>query len=55
MPPPPEIQPEAKRIAGELCKMVVAGALTGPTDSEAEFYAGVMSMFSASFTGIKAA
>lgn len=55
LPPPLEILPEANRIAGELHKMVVAGALSGPADPDAEFFAGVMSLFNARFNGIKAA
>ncbi|MCX6971978.1 MAG: hypothetical protein NTV93_17740 [Verrucomicrobia bacterium] len=49
-----EIHPEAGRIAGELVKMVKAGALTGPEDADAPFFAGVIRMFGATFGGLKA-
>jgi hypothetical protein len=40
---------EARRIAGELAKLHAAGAISGPDDPEAIFYAHLVREFEASF------
>lgn len=53
--PPPRDTPEmaeARRVAEELKKLVQIGALTGPEDPEAEFYAAVIRVFGARFGGV---
>ena len=42
---------EAARIAGELLKLRDAGAITGPNDPEARFYAQVIHVFGGEFIG----
>jgi hypothetical protein len=41
----------SKRIAGELVKMHKDGAISGPNDPEAEFYAQVLHTFGGSYRG----
>jgi hypothetical protein len=54
-PPPAATEPEeleeVLRIAGELAKLHKAGALGGPADPEAAFYAALLRAFSAEFVG----
>ena len=45
---------EARRIATELAKLHAAGAISGPGDPEAIFYAHLVRKFEASFTGVRA-
>ena len=42
---------EADRIAKELVKLRAAGAIEGPDDPEARFYASLLHTFGAEFTG----
>ena len=42
---------EAKRISQELAKLYRDGAITGPHDPEARFYARVLRAFSGTYTG----
>jgi len=42
---------EAHRIAGELAKLHRAGAISGPDDREAVFFAHLLRTFEATFTG----
>jgi hypothetical protein len=43
---------EATRISGELVKLAAAGAISGPDDPEAVFYAHVIRAFGGAYTGI---
>ena len=43
--------PEARRIAEELVKMHHDGAISGPDDPEAHFYATLIHVFVATYQG----
>jgi hypothetical protein len=42
---------EARRVAGELVKLHKAGAISGPEDPEARFYACLLHTFEGEFIG----
>jgi hypothetical protein len=54
VPEPETADAESRRIAGELARLHAAGAFRGPDDREVIFYAHIIRIFEASFTGIRA-